>query len=127
MSQRPACDLHRRPAIVPRNLVPPELLLPISVANVGVDVVVVQDPAFDRIVVDALSTRAVYVAVGLEHNGSTARKARFTRSVDLDVIISKRSTLCITIKLRLTKLPVAEDDLQTLILYSAPAAGRLVS
>jgi hypothetical protein len=127
INQRPACDLHRRPAIGPRNLVPAELLLSIGVANVSVDIVVVHDPAFDRIVVNTLSTRAVDIAMRLEHDGSTARKARFTRSIDLDIIISKRLTVCITIRLRLTKLLVADDDLQTLILYSAPAAGRLVS
>jgi hypothetical protein len=61
--QRPAGDSHRRPAIIPRNLVPAELLLSISVANIRIDIVVVKHPAFDRIIVNTLSTRAVDIAM----------------------------------------------------------------
>jgi hypothetical protein len=81
-------DLHCWPAIVPRDLVPTELLLTIGVPNVRVDVVVVKDPAFDRIVVNTLSTRAINIVVRLEHNGTTTRKARRAGSVDLQTIIS---------------------------------------
>lgn len=78
--------LHGRPAVDPRDLVPAKLLLAIGVANVGVDVVVVKDPAVDRIVVDALSTRSVDVVVRWEHNGATALLARFAGSIDLNVV-----------------------------------------
>jgi hypothetical protein len=66
-----ATDLHRRPSIVPRDLVPAELLLTISVPDVRVDVMVVKHPAFDRIVVDTLATRTVDVVVRFEHNSTT--------------------------------------------------------
>ena len=119
--------LHRRPAIVPRNLVPTELLLTISVPDVRVDIVVVKDPAFNRIVVNTLSTRRVNIAMRLEDNSSTASQTRRASSIDLQTMISTNLTSPLMIKGRLTNPPVAEDDLQTLILYSAPGAGRSVS
>ena len=122
-----ASDLHRRPAIVPSNLVPAKLLLTISVPNVRVNIVVVKDPAFNRIVINTLSARRVNIAMRLKNNVSTASQTRCASSIDLQTIISTYPTASDTTKGRLTNPPVAEDDLQTLILYSAPGAGRSVS
>jgi len=118
---------HRRPTIVPSNLVPPKLLLSISVPNVRVNIVVVKDPAFNRIVINTLSARRVNIAMRLKNNVSTASQTRCASSIDLQTIISTYPTASDTTKGRLTNPPVAEDDLQTLILYSAPGAGRSVS
>ena len=120
-------DLHRRPAIVPRDFVPTKLLLTISVPDVRVDIVVVKDPAFNRIVVNSLSTRRVNIAMRSKDNVSTTSQTRRTGSIDLQITINTYLILAATIKEQLTNPPVAEDDLQTLILYSAPGAGRSVS
>ena len=120
-------DLHRRPAIVPRNLVPAKLLLSISITDIRVDIVVIKNPAFNRIVVDTLSTRRVNIVMRLENNGSTAGQTRRASSIDLQTTISTYLTSPVWFLRQLTNSPVAEDDLQTLILYSAPGAGRSVS
>ena len=120
-------DSHRRPAIVPRDLVPAKLLLTISVSDVRVNIVVVENPTFDWIVVNTLPARCVDVVVRRQDNISAAREARRTSSVDLQTMFSTFPTTPDMLTVRLTNPPVAEDDLQTLILYSAPGAGRLVS
>ena len=120
-------DLHRRPAIVPSNLVPAKLLLTISVPNVRVNIVVVKDPAFNRVIINSLSTRRVNIVMRSKDNVSTTSQTRRTGSIDLQITINTYLTMAATIKGQLTNPPVAEDDLQTLILYSAPGAGRSVS
>ena len=119
--------LHRWPTIVPRDPVPAKLLLTISISNIRVNIVVVKDPAFNRIVINTLSARRVNIAMRLKNNVSTASQTRCASSIDLQTIISTYPTASGTTKGRLTNPPVAEDDLQTLILYSAPGAGRSVS
>ena len=120
-------DLHRRPAIVPRDFVPTKLLLTISVPNVRVNIVVVKDPAFSRVIINSLSTRRVNIVMRSKDNVSTTSQTRRTGSIDLQITINTYLTMAATIKGQLTNPPVAEDDLQTLILYSAPGAGRSVS
>jgi hypothetical protein len=88
----PRDGLHSRPTILPRNLVPTELLLSIGVSNVRVNVVVVKHPALNRIVVDALATRAVDIVVRFEHDSTAALRARLSCGVDLERSISKKLT-----------------------------------
>jgi hypothetical protein len=85
-------DLNSRPSILPSNLVPSKLLLSISVSNICVDIVVIQHPALDRIVVDTLSTRSVDVAVRLENNSTATLRARLSCGVDLEQIVSRALT-----------------------------------
>lgn len=80
----PKTYLHSRPPILPSNLVPTKLLLPISIPNIRVDIVIVKHPALDRIVVNTLATRTVDVAVRFENNGTAALRARFSCGVDLE-------------------------------------------
>jgi hypothetical protein len=75
--------LHRRPAIVPRDLVPAKLLLSISVPDVRVDIVVVKNPTFNRVVINTLSTRRVNIIMRRENNSSTTSQTRCTSSIDL--------------------------------------------
>ena len=72
-----------RPPAAPVDLVPPELLLPITVSDVGVDIVVVQDPAIDRIVVHALAAWTIDIAMGCEDCGALTLGTSCTCCVDL--------------------------------------------
>ena len=119
--------LHRWPTIVPGDLVPAKLLLTIRVPNVSVNIVVVKDPAFSWVIINSLSTRRVNIVMRSKDNVSTTSQTRRTGSIDLQITINTYLTMAATIKGQLTNPPVAEDDLQTLILYSAPGAGRSVS
>ena len=123
---RSGIDSHGWPPIDPRNLVPAKLLLSIGVSDVRVDVVVVKDPAIDRIVVNTLSARSVNIVVRWKNDGATALLAGLAGSIDLDVV-NVHSTLWVIVVWQLTNPPVRVEDLQTLILYSSPGAGRLVS
>ena len=79
----PKTYLHSRPPILPSNLVPTKLLLPISIPNIRVDIVIVKHPALDRIVVNTLPTRTVDIAVRLKHDGTATLRARLPCGVDL--------------------------------------------
>lgn len=81
-------DLHRRPAIVPSDLIPTKLLLTISIPNVRVNIVIVKDPAFNRIIINSLSTRRVNIVMRRKDNSSTTSQTRRASSIDLQIMIS---------------------------------------
>jgi hypothetical protein len=64
--------LHYRPSAAPIDLVPAKLLLTIGVADVSIDVMVIQDPAIDGIIVHTLPAGTIDIVVRGQ-NSSTLR------------------------------------------------------
>lgn len=137
-------DLHYWPARAPADLVPSELLVGIRIPNRGIDIVVDQDPPIHRIIVDALAARSTimsafiirscrsYDSCSLTHTRYHETPGQWCRLQKDKTCPTHQPASCeLTIRKcrigQLTKLPVALLDRQTLILYSAPLAGLVVS
>jgi len=86
-----ALHLNRRPPIAaPLEHIDTQALVAVSVPDRGVDVVVVDDGAFAGVVVDALTTGAVDLAVRAEDERAAVRRARGALLVNLELLVSKR-------------------------------------